>query len=887
MDELNLDDLFGGKGDGDALFEMDDLVMDFGDEGKDPNLGLEMKWVDPALTNNTSVEGDPATVTPPLPLNGTKKKEKKKKKKKDKTQAQMSVANPFGQATKNDSMVSVGDKQGNKTNKIKSNKKKKPKKPKALPKASDALNRHQYPPQAKPLPSSVTSPPPGHIAPVNVSNLQQNLSRVKKRRKEREVSTKPNGSIDLFASSHSASDTSSKKSSKRRKKEKPPDPFSYNSTQMGIQMPSMLRTMQGPMQGQIQGPIQGQIHPQLRAQYLMKQNQQIDHRQTNDSSNFKNPTMDPTFYSSLQRLSSLNNNFPRSGNPRDPQPPFPPLHRIDMPIDNSKMINQAKRSMNETLQMNQNLQRNQNMIQLYLNSNNLNNITDKNTVPTMNRIGEKNIPLAGKNKKSNKVKTKLDSKSMLEKPIQNNRLLNGQSTSNATKKKKQKSIHTQDRDSFSQSSSLTSAFSSSLESLPKPTESGKLFGANSKYTTPSMLTLQVKVRVDGRIREVSNGVKNLTAHLFVPTAGANARSPSASLVESTSTNHSTRNQASSKDQDVKPKRRRSRSSTLKNAQKAPLPFKALPVMDPVPAPKEPTASNLISFLIDPSNNFTPSQRREKLFAFMANQLQSPEKPEISSKEKARKASISKKKEKPSEKIDEDVSNALWNYTERENYFSEIKDETLMTNLKDAWQPERIEEGSGYWGEMPPVALLKEDKQGTKTKSTSLFDRLQSLLVVEDDDDTGNEQTQEVRNLILESSDTASSSVENANAPYNDIDQGDFDVSCLSLDQRTFIHLRSLHLIDRPYLPNLSPVAIENDSDDEDESLSDDDDEDNTDDPLFSCIHNLRIQLSNINHANNIHTANLQSRVKQYITTEMKGKKQDEDAILAKYLQKKK
>ena len=108
------------------------------------------------------------------------------------------------------------------------------------------------------------------------------------------------------------------------------------------------------------------------------------------------------------------------------------------------------------------------------------------------------------------------------------------------------------------------------------------------------------------------------------------------------------------------------------------------------------------------------------------------------------------------------------------------------------------------------ACIKEDIDVTPH---SLFDRLQSMLVEEDGDDVNSDN---------DSSDDSSNNSEDI---YNIID--DFyennndddekeeyilDVSDLSLDQRAYIHLRSIHLIDQSYLPAIQPRVIEVDID---------------------------------------------------------------------------
>lgn len=98
-------------------------------------------------------------------------------------------------------------------------------------------------------------------------------------------------------------------------------------------------------------------------------------------------------------------------------------------------------------------------------------------------------------------------------------------------------------------------------------------------------------------------------------------------------------------------------------------------------------------------------------------------------------------------------------------------------------------------------LLASDGDGVA--KVSLFDRLLSMLVEEEDSDDGNEDenTKFDNDMIIDE------------VYHDETDAGCMlDVSDLSLDQRAYIHLRSIHLIDQPFLPTSRPNVIELDMD---------------------------------------------------------------------------
>lgn len=161
------------------------------------------------------------------------------------------------------------------------------------------------------------------------------------------------------------------------------------------------------------------------------------------------------------------------------------------------------------------------------------------------------------------------------------------------------------------------------------------------------------------------------------------------------------------------------------------------------------------------------------------------------------------------------------------YWLDFTEADVRRELAVAWHPE-IEGREMYWGcaPTPRIITVKDDGRGNDGKdrdditvkgklpgkveekvevsTCSLFDRLQSLLVEvgsEDDADDGsrNDDTDDDDDLWELSGSTRS---------HKEDDDDVLDVSELSLDQRTYIHLRAIQLIDQPLLPSSHPAVVE-------------------------------------------------------------------------------
>mmetsp|Transcript_5273 Transcript_5273/g.14969 ORF Transcript_5273/g.14969 Transcript_5273/m.14969 type:complete len:1008 (-) Transcript_5273:204-3227(-) len=192
---------------------------------------------------------------------------------------------------------------------------------------------------------------------------------------------------------------------------------------------------------------------------------------------------------------------------------------------------------------------------------------------------------------------------------------------------------------------------------------------------------------------------------------------------------------------------------------------------------------------------------------------------------------------------------LWQIMKHSPYILDINEEDIREGLAEAWQPE-LGSREMHWGEIPAVRIFRshpsrkrkrdnKEEVGQKKESgaqmppTRLFDRLQSLLVdvgSDDDDDSGADPDPDM-NGIKAVSNGAVGNVNPRGHKDSFVNSASFfvsdpslepplstlakssgetllDLSKLSLDQRAYIQLRALGLADAPLLPSLLPIVEE-------------------------------------------------------------------------------
>lgn len=181
-------------------------------------------------------------------------------------------------------------------------------------------------------------------------------------------------------------------------------------------------------------------------------------------------------------------------------------------------------------------------------------------------------------------------------------------------------------------------------------------------------------------------------------------------------------------------------------------------------------------------------------------------------------------------------------------------EEVSLQLSTLYQPE-LPPREIFWGQLPtPIINTKDEMQikndptpGLKQKSllqqqtfsSSLFNRLQSLLVEEDipvQESTDIDDSNTLPDGIVDDIEELQNADDHSDLAF-------LDVSSLSLDQRTYIQLRAAHLIDQPLLYSCKPQVKEIDGNTPKPPL-------NIDASINVAIRRKQKELSDINAVNN-------------------------------------
>ena len=153
-----------------------------------------------------------------------------------------------------------------------------------------------------------------------------------------------------------------------------------------------------------------------------------------------------------------------------------------------------------------------------------------------------------------------------------------------------------------------------------------------------------------------------------------------------------------------------------------------------------------------------------------------------------------------------ATDQFWEMAPLFAYWDEKSKEEIDNDLSTIWQPE-LPKRAMMWSEPPTPVIIKSDnteKSANAKDESSLFDRLQSLLVEEEDSDE-DEKSNYSDDEEMSDDDSIS---EIQSRDHKNARSGLVDLSELSLDQRTYIHLRSINLLDQPLLTSLVPAVVE-------------------------------------------------------------------------------
>ena len=311
--------------------------------------------------------------------------------------------------------------------------------------------------------------------------------------------------------------------------------------------------------------------------------------------------------------------------------------------------------------------------------------------------------------------------------------------------------------------------------------------------------------------------------------------------------------------------------------------------EPPRMPKKKKTSTEINKLpgpkIDPLKSLsfakmTPSQRRLRIQDELTRQAHQLEGKYIETGENRRKG-LEKKQIGLQKVIDEDdlvIINtmALWKWTDKSSYFSDITSDDIQDILLHAKQPER--DKKDFFGEDKIIRTISKksttslvvnpskDSEGDGDMvipAKSLFDRL-SLLLVDEGSETDEEASED-------------SSIDgwDEEEPESET-EAVIDLSNFSLDERTFIHLRGVGLIDESCPPptNLPVDVVEENPQEEDI---------NDFDALIAAI---KADLMKLQKENNERAVFFETTARAQMEADIKTKEREESntMLIAKYNQ---
>jgi len=287
---------------------------------------------------------------------------------------------------------------------------------------------------------------------------------------------------------------------------------------------------------------------------------------------------------------------------------------------------------------------------------------------------------------------------------------------------------------------------------------------------------------------------------------------------------------------------------------------------------------------------------------------------------------------------------LWQIMKHSPYVADLTEDDIREGLSEAWQPE-LASREIHWGEIPPIRIQRSRSSSRKRKreemeaadnaeskaslESKMFDRLQSLLVDveggegEDINDNVALSTKSEDNPLDTSKASVFASDPRKEHPFSALtkDGGEgkvlLDLSKLTIDQRAYIQLRALGLADVPLLPSAMPFVEEEtavgpghpskDSAVPDKvhtsSYSAVNGERNTaandaklvtsngavrlqDDDLDLVVRRMQDDLSDVHHGNNVRAAMLQAAAMEQLHKQRQLKRRDGESssLIAKHTQ---
>jgi hypothetical protein len=188
-------------------------------------------------------------------------------------------------------------------------------------------------------------------------------------------------------------------------------------------------------------------------------------------------------------------------------------------------------------------------------------------------------------------------------------------------------------------------------------------------------------------------------------------------------------------------------------------------------------------------------------------------------------------------------------------------------------------------------LDNHDNKSPGQSSNSLYNRLQSLLVEEEESDNDIDET-DVEVSDSDSDEDSLSFLDESDDENDDDDNPQdgngsrsqlADLSALTLEERTFLHLRMTGLIKQPLFPTVE-LSCDEQQQQKEQDDDDDDDDDNQEpdlvqdhrDELVNAIGAMTVDLAQLATTNNTRVAYLQSAARHLHQELLSTKRQDEE-----------
>jgi hypothetical protein len=267
-------------------------------------------------------------------------------------------------------------------------------------------------------------------------------------------------------------------------------------------------------------------------------------------------------------------------------------------------------------------------------------------------------------------------------------------------------------------------------------------------------------------------------------------------------------------------------------------------------------------------DLAPNARRQRILELIAKHAQALENKQTEMDESRRKT-LEKQCQALQKIVDDDDLLAvntmtLWKWIDKSGHLNDYSEQDIRDLL--VYQPE-VDKQNMLWEETPPVTK-------PKPAHDSLYDRLSSLLVDvgdDDDDDSSDDDDENSLDSMLE--------------PTNgtkETDEALLDLSKLTMEQRTYLHLRAAGLVEESLRPPDQDAGREEDTVSNGEGDLRREDISEFDNVVWS----MKSDLLRMDRLNNARTAFVEASAKADLELTKQAKRQDErhSQMITKYNQ---